>query len=121
MFKFGIFSILVFFSLFSSAENNHDGLAIRSDENIRTILSSVKEKVSSEYNVSHKYSSNLSGVLIFSFTISQKGAVKDLKLIESSIDDSGFESFMLAAVKAADFGEQHVKPRKIVYKYNFQF
>ncbi len=90
----------------------------RSDESVRRVMDRNKGAVYSIYNRALRASPLLQGKLVFEMLINANGAVTELKLLSTELDEE-LSRKILSRIRIIQFGPQDVHSTRVNYSFDF--
>ena len=91
----------------------------RSDESIRRVMDKNKGGIFAIYNRALRKDPMLSGKLVFEMEIEPSGAITQLKLISSELDDERLTKKILARIRMIRFEALDVLATRVNYSFDF--
>ena len=91
----------------------------RSAESIRRIMDKNKGAVFAIYNRALRKDPSLAGKVLFAMVIEPSGAISDLSLVSSDLQDETLVKRILARIKLINFGAEPVEQTQVNYSFDF--
>lgn len=91
----------------------------RSDESVRRVMDKNKGAIFSIYNRALRKAPDLEGQFVFEMTIEASGAVSQVKLISSELDDEKLAKKILARIRLINFGSAQASRTVVNYSFDF--
>ncbi len=116
-----LFFSLLILGLISCGSNTaqESVLVDRDIDSIRTVIESAKDRSYLVYQRIQKSNPEFGGEIQFKFIVQADGSVTNLELISNHTGSEAFGSAVLDIIGNTNFGEMSVKPRLIMYKFNY--
>lgn len=93
--------------------------ASRTDEEIQLVFDRNKSSIFGIYNRALRENAGLQGRMVLRLTIAPSGAVTNIGIVSSELDDSALEQRLLARIRAFNFGEKDVDTVTVTYPIHF--
>jgi protein TonB len=91
----------------------------RSDESIRRVMDKNKGAIFSVYNRALRRNPRLSGKVVFEMQIEASGAISELKLLSSELEDDKLIKKILSRIRMITFQAERVITTKVNYSFDF--
>lgn len=102
-----------------TAQSRSAQLGGRSDESIRRIMDSNKGAIFAIYNRALRANPLLEGKLVFEMVIDATGAIEELKLLSSELEDEELTRKILSRIRLISFGAEQVVTTRVNYSFDF--
>jgi protein TonB len=91
----------------------------RSDESIRRVMDKNKGGIFAVYNRALRKNPTLSGKLVFEMKIDPSGAISELTLLSSALDDDALTKKILSRIRMIRFEPERVITTTVNYSFDF--
>jgi protein TonB len=91
----------------------------RSDDAIRRVMDRNKGAIFAIYNRALRKNPALQGKLVFEMVVNPAGAVTELTLLSSELEDDALSRKILARIRMIQFGNEDVSSTRVNYSFDF--